>query len=142
MKKLLGRKKGRYVLEAAVLMPGICILLVYLVYFTLYTHDCAVVTHGMLESGVKGIYRDARSDAARKEQIQEDLKDKLEERLIWIEDAEVNVTADPVRVKIEVSGKGRFLPAQIQIKKEETLWRIAPCKVIRRSRWLRKTGEE
>ena len=77
MKKLLGRKKGRYVLEAAVLMPGICILLVYLVYFTLYTHDCAVVTHGMLESGVKGIYRDARSDAARKEQIQEDLKDKL-----------------------------------------------------------------
>ena len=42
-------------LEASMLVPIICILLVYLVYFTLYTHDCAVVTHGILESGVKGL---------------------------------------------------------------------------------------
>ncbi len=57
MKRQWNRKKGRFVLEASMLVPIICILLVYLVYFTLYTHDCAVVTHGILESGVKGIYR-------------------------------------------------------------------------------------
>ena len=50
MKRQWNRKKGRFVLEASILVPMICILLVYLVYFTLYTHDCAVVTHGILES--------------------------------------------------------------------------------------------
>ena len=29
------KKKGRYVVEAAYLVPGICILLVYIVFFTL-----------------------------------------------------------------------------------------------------------
>ena len=29
------KRKGRYVLEAALLVPGVCILLVYVVFFTL-----------------------------------------------------------------------------------------------------------
>ena len=81
MKRQWNRKKGRFVLEASILVPMICILLVYLVYFTLYTHDCTVVTHGILESGVKGIYRDGRSDGVIREQMQEDLSRKLSERL-------------------------------------------------------------
>lgn len=142
MKMLWNRKKGRFVLEASVLVPMICILLVYLVYFTLYTHDCAVVTHGILESGVKGIYRDGRSDAVIKEQIQEDLSNKLEERLLWMKDAEVKVYVSPLQAEVQVSGRGGFLPVQIEIKAEEKLYRVRPCKVVRRSRWIKKSGEE
>ena len=41
-------------LEASILVPMICILLVYLVYFTLYTHDCAVsYTHLTLPTMVR-----------------------------------------------------------------------------------------
>ena len=142
MRMLCNRKKGRFVLEASVLVPMICILLVYLVYFTLYTHDCAVVTHGILESGVKGIYRDGRSDAVVKEQIQEDLSNKLEERLLWLEDAQVKVYVSPLQAEVQVSGRGRFLPVQIEIKTEEKLYRVRPCKAVRRSRWLKGSGEE
>ena len=131
-----------FVLEASILVPMICILLVYLVYFTLYTHDCAVVTHGILESGVKGIYRDGRSDEVIREQMQEDLSRKLSERLLWMEDAEVEVRVSPLQAEIKVSGKGRFLPARIEIKTVEKLYRVRPCKVIRRSRWMIKSGEE
>ena len=142
MKRQWNRKKGRFVLEASILVPMICILLVYLVYFTLYTHDCAVVTHGILESGVKGIYRDGRSDEVIREQMQEDLSRKLSGRLLWMEDAEVEVRVSPLQAEIKVSGKGRFLPAQIEIKTVEKLYRVRPCKVIRRSRWMIKSGEE
>ncbi len=142
MKRQWNRKKGRFVLEASILVPMICILLVYLVYFTLYTHDCAVVTHGILESGVKGIYRDGRLDEVIREQMQEDLSRKLSERLLWMEDAEVEVRVSPLQAEIKVSGKGRFLPAQIEIKTVEKLYRVRPCKVIRRSRWMIRSGEE
>lgn len=142
MKRQWNRKKGRFVLEASMLVPIICILLVYLVYFTLYTHDCAVVTHGILESGVKGIYRDGRSDEVIREQMQEDLSRKLSERLLWMEDAEVEARVGPLQAEVKVSGKGRFLPVQIEIKTVEKLYRVRPCKVIRRSRWMIKSGEE
>ena len=46
------KKKGRYVVEAAYLVPVICILLVYLVFFTLYAHDYAVCAHTALECGI------------------------------------------------------------------------------------------
>ena len=142
MKRQWNRKKGRFVLEASILVPMICILLVYLVYFTLYTHDCAVVTHGILESGVKGIYRDGRSDEVIREQMQEDLSRKLSGRLLWMEDAEVEARVGPLQAEVKVSGKGRFLPAQIEIKTVEKLYRVRPCKVIRRSRWMIRSGEE
>lgn len=142
MSALWNRKRGRFVLEASVLVPMICILLVYLVYFTLYTHDCAVVTHGILESGVKGIYRDGRTDAVIKEQIQEDLSRKMEERLLWMKDAQVKVSVSSFQTEVQVSGRGRFLPAQIEISAVEKLYRVRPCKVIRRSRWLIGSGEE
>ncbi len=89
--------RNSFVLE--ILVPMICILLVYLVYFTLYTHDCAVVIHGILESGVKGIYRDGRSDEVIREQMQEDLSRKLSERLLWMEDAEVEVRVGPLQAE-------------------------------------------
>ena len=50
MKRRWNRKKGQFVLEASILVPMICILLVYLVYFTLYTHDCAVMAYWNPES--------------------------------------------------------------------------------------------
>ena len=100
------------------------------------------MTHGILESGVKGIYRDGRSDEVIREQMQEDLSRKLSERLLWMEDAEVEVRVSPLQAEIKVSGKGRFLPAQIEIKTVEKLYRVRPCKVIRRSRWMIRSGEE
>lgn len=133
------RRKGRFVLEAALLVPGICILLVYLVYFTLYAHDRAVFAHAALESGVKGIYREGLSDRQAEQRIREDLQQKLSERLLWIREPRVEVQANPVRVVIDLSGEGPFLSAG-EIQMQQTLYRAGPCGVIRRSRWLR--GEE
>ena len=127
MKRQWNRKKGRFVLEASMLVPIICILLVYLVYFTLYTHDCAVVIHGILESGVKGIYRDGRSDEAIREQMQEDLSRKLSERLLWMEDAEVEARVGPLQAEVKVSGKGRFLPVQLLLANPHQLTRGQRC---------------
>lgn len=68
------KKKGRFVLEAAALIPGVCILLVYLVYFTLYAHDYAVCSHAALEAGTKGIYREGDSGGEMEEKICRDLQ--------------------------------------------------------------------
>ncbi|MDO4262240.1 MAG: hypothetical protein Q4C82_09180 [Eubacteriales bacterium] len=131
------KKKGRYVLEAAWLVPGICLLLVYLVYFTLYAHDSAVIAHGMLESGVKGICRDGASDASVERRIREDLREKLEQRLLWAEEPDIEVEVNPVRALIRVSGEGPFLTG-IRIEAERTLYRIDPCQTIR---VVRRLGE-
>lgn len=129
------RKKGRFVLEAALLTPGLCLLLVYLVFFTLYAHDYAVCCQCVYESGVKGIYRDGRSSREIEADVEADLRKKLTERLLWIKEAEVSVSASPVRLAVEAGGSGGFLPVgEIRVKQE--LYRIEPCASVRRCRWL------
>ena len=80
------KKKGRFVIEAAYLVPFICILMVYLFYFTLYTHDYAVLVHGAFESGVKGLYEKELSHRQMEQKIKEDLETKLAERLLWAQE--------------------------------------------------------
>lgn len=129
------KKRGRFVLEAALLVPGICVLLVHLVYFMLYAHDYAVLVHGALESGVRGIYQEDLSDRQIERKIQEDLEQKLPERLLWIRQPQIQVRADPVRVVITLSGEGPFLSVG-EIRTEQILYRNDPCEILRRSRWL------
>lgn len=131
------KRKGKFVLEAALLVPGICILLVYLVYFTLYAHDYAVFAHGALESGVKGIYREGISDSQAEQKIREDLQQKLPKRLLWVRNPEIEVQVSPVRAVISLSGDGPFLSVG-RIQLQQTLYRIVPVEFVRRSRWLRK----
>ena len=131
------KQKGRFVLEAALLTPGICILLVYLVYFTLYAHDYAVLAHGALESGVKGIYEEHLPDGQIEKNIENDLRRKLKQRVLWIAEPEVEVQVNPVRAVVRLSGQGAFLNAG-EILVEQSLYRLKPCAVIRRSRWLRE----
>lgn len=136
------RKKGRFVLEAAYLVPGICVLLVFLVYFTLYAHDYAVCTHAALESGTKGIYRMDRTVTSEQTEIKADLEEKLAERLIWISDPEVEVSASPLSVSIHIVGSGRFLTSY-SIEVNRTLYRVNPCDTLRTTRWLTSmVGEE
>jgi len=78
------RKKGRFVLEAAYLVPMVCLLMVYLVRFTLYAHDCAVCAHTMMEAGMKGIYREEKTSGEMEDLIRQDLQKKLKERLLWM----------------------------------------------------------
>lgn len=129
------KRRGRFVLEAALIVPGTCILLVYLVYFTLYSHDHAVLVHGALESGVKGIYQEDLSDRQIEQKIQEDLEKKLSGRLLWIRQPQIQVRVNPVRAVITLSGEGPFLSVG-EIRIEQTLYRNDPCEIIRRSRWL------
>lgn len=129
------KKKGRYVLEAAMLVPGICILLVYLVFFTLYAHDYAVCTQIAVEAGVKGLYPDGTSDGQIKEEVERDLRQKLSTRLFWVQEEDVMVELNPVRMKIQISGSGNFLPVDGLLVERE-LYRIQPCKTIRRCRWM------
>lgn len=131
------KQRGRFVLEAALLVPGICILFVYLAYFTLYAHDCAVLTHGALESGVKGIYRENRPDGQTLQRIREDLLQKLPERLLWLREPDIEVQVNPVKVSVCLSGRGPFLSVG-EIRVRQDLYRVNPCEIVRRSRWLQK----
>lgn len=135
--RVVMKKKGRYVLEAAFLVPGICILLVHLVFFTLYAHDCAVCVHTALESGIKGCYQDGRTDGQLKETLEKDMSEKLAERLLWLEERNVEVRVNPVRITLRITGTGSFLPVS-GLEIERTIYRIQPCKTIRRSRWMRE----
>lgn len=136
------KKKGRFVLEAAALIPGVCILLVYLVYFTLYAHDCAVCAHTMMEAGMKGIYREEKTSGEMEDLIRQDLQKKLKERLLWMEAPDITVDVNPVRARIRVSGTGPFL-RKIRIETERTLYRISPCPALRMKLFLtrKKNGE-
>jgi hypothetical protein len=131
------KKRGRFVVEAAFLVPGVCILLVYLVYFTFYAHDYAVVAHAALESGVKGIYRDGQTDEQCVSRIQKDLDQKLSERTLWILEPKTEVQVNPVKAVINISGQGSVLPVD-GISLEQTLYRIQPCSTIRRSMRLKE----
>ena len=83
------KRKGRYVLEAALLVPGVCILLVYVVFFTLYAHDCAVCVHTVLEAGIEGCYQDGRSGEKIRADVEQEIRKKLSERLLWLQDETV-----------------------------------------------------
>jgi hypothetical protein len=131
------KRRGRLVLEAAMLTPGICILLVYLVYFTLYAHDYAVLACCALESGVKGIYLEEQSSGQIEQKIEKDLQQKLSSRLLWIRDLETEVSVNPVHAVIHLTGTGEFLPVRT-IEVEQKLYRVDPCETIRRSRWMRE----
>ena len=136
------RKKGRFVLEAAYLVPMVCLLMVYLVYFTLYAHDCAVCAHTMMEAGMKGIYREEKTSGEMEDLIRQDLQKKLQERLLWMEAPDITVDVNPVRARIRVSGTGPFL-RKIRIETERTLYRISPCPALRMKLFLtrKKNGE-
>lgn len=131
------KTKGRFVLEAAVLVPGICILLLYLCFFTLYAHDYAACVHTVLQSGVKGIYREGLSDRQTEENIRKDLQEKLEEKLLWIQDFEIEIHVNPVRAEITLSGTGSFWPRR-EIKIQQKIYRVNAGRSVRRSRWLRE----
>ena len=134
------KKKGRFVLEAAILVPGICLLLVALVYFTLYAHDYAVCIHAALESGTKGIYREGDSNAAMEQKICQDLKEKLNHRLLWIKEPEIQVQISPVKATIRINGQGDFLK-ECSVNVIQEIQRIRPCTTIRKSRWLTGKGK-
>lgn len=130
------KKRGVFVVEASCIVPLICLLLVYLFFFTLYAHDYAVCAHTALEAGIKGIYRDGRNDGQIKDGVKEDTALKLKERLLWMQQAEVEVSVNPVQLEIKIYGNGSFLHAGgIQIQKK--IRRIKPCEMIRRNRWMR-----
>lgn len=131
------KKKGRYVLEAAFLVPGICLLLVYMVFFTLYAHDYAVCAHTALETGIQGCYQDGRTDVQREMDMEEHLSERLSERLLWLQSQNVELQVDPLRITLRISGTGSFLPVS-ELKTEHTVYRIQPCESIRRSRWMRE----
>lgn len=135
------KRRGRFVLEAALLTPGICILLVYLVYFTLYAHDCAALAHGALESGVKGLYEERLPDRQIEQNIKNDLYQKLKQRVLWVTEPEVEVQVNPVCVAVRLSGQGAFLNAG-EISVQQKLYRLQPCAIIRRSRWLQESGRK
>lgn len=133
------KKKGRFVLEAAVLVPGICLIMVHLVYFTLYAHDYTVCSHAALEAGTKGIYREGDSSEETEEKICRDLQEKLKYRLLWVKEPEIQVQVNPVQAVIQIAGQGDFLTG-CSVKVERKINRIRPCTVIRKRRWL--TGRE
>ena len=85
------KKKGRYVVEAAYLVPGICILLVYIVFFTLYAHDHAVCVHTVLETAIRGSYPDGRTSGQIRDDMERELAQKLSERLLWLQEERVEV---------------------------------------------------
>lgn len=122
-------------MEGAVLIPCICLVLVNMVYFTFYVHDCVVCVHAVLETGVKGAWQDGRSDSQIEQELTEELRSKLRERLLWMKDAEIAVQINPVKLEICVSGSGGFLPVD-GICMSKSIYRVHPCEMIRRRQWM------
>lgn len=119
------------------LVPGICLLLVYLCFFTLYVHDYAVCVHTALQTGVKGIYCEGQSSRQMEENIRTDLEQKLKERFLWVQNPEIKVHVNPVQAEICVSGTGGFLSRE-RMEVRQKIYRINPGESVRRSRWLRE----
>lgn len=130
------KRRGTFVVEASYLVPFICLLLVYVVFFTLYAHDYAVCAHTALEVGAKGLYWDGRSDRQMEEDVKENAEHKLKERLLWMQQADVEVSVDPVQINIRIRGSGNFLSVD-GIKVQRKIRRIQPCEMLRRSKWMR-----
>lgn len=125
--------------EAAYLVPWLCILLVYVVFYTLYAHDYAVCVHTVLESGIRGSYPDGRTSGQIREDVERETAERLSERLLWLQKETVEVQVSPVKITIRVSGHGRFLPVSgIEVRQE--LYRLRPCETLRRSRWIKMDG--
>lgn len=135
-RRMAMKKRGRFVLEAAFLVPGISLFLVCTVMLTLYAHDYAVCVHTILESGVKGIYREGSSGGQTEEKISRDLEQKLSERLLWVREPEVKVSVNPVRVSVQVTGSGMVFPPKA-IEIQQQIYRIQTSETVRKSRWLR-----
>ena len=77
------------------------------------------------------------TDEQLEQNIMRDLQQKCSERVLWIQNPDIEVQANPVSVSIRVSGGGAFLQVgDMQIQKK--LYRVKPCELIRRSRWLRE----
>lgn len=131
------KRRGRFVLEAVVLVPGICLLLVQLCFFTLYAHDYTVCVHTSLEAGVKGIYPSGFSNRKTEENIEADLRQKLKERLLWLRNPEIEIQVNPVQAEIIVTGTGSFWPAE-RIEARQKIYRIQASEAVRRSRWLKE----
>lgn len=129
--------QGRFVVEAAVLIPYTCIVMLYLCFCTLYTHDCAVAALAAVESGVKELYRDGDSEQQMEEKAVRDLEQKLRERLLLFQFPEIQAEAGPVRMCLKLTG-GRVFFIQRDQEREQILYRINPCEVLRRSRWMMK----
>ena len=73
--------------------------------------------------------------------MEQEIRKKLSERLLWLQDETVEVSVNPVRLQIRMEGVGSFLPVD-GIEVRQAVYRVRPCEVIRRSRWLRADGGE
>lgn len=131
------KRRGRFVVEAAFLMPGLCVLLCLLVFFTLYAHDYAICAQTALECGTKGLYEDGSSDARMEERIRQDLKGKLSERVLWASEINEEVTVDKLQIKVVITAKGKVWPARA-IEIRQTFLRVCPDNLIRVARWLKE----
>lgn len=130
------KKKGRFVVEASYLFPGFCLLLLFLVFFTLYVHDYAVCVHTITQSAVKGSYRLAWTDAQIENFLYGEIEEKLSERLLWMADRKVEVSVNPLKIQVKVSGIGSLLPIE-RVEISQKISRNLPCETIRRSHWLK-----
>ncbi len=131
------RKKGRFIVEASYLVPLICILLVFLVYFTLRAHDYAVCAHTAIECGVKELCQTGRTNREIQEQLQAGLEQKLPKRLLWMQEPRIETDVGPLSIKIHIEGPGKLL-SEKGIQFQQTLSRREPCKTIRRIKWLKE----
>lgn len=133
------KKKGRMVIEAVYVVPGLCILLFSLVFFTLYSHDYAICRQTVLETGIRGLYEEGKSSAQIEEQIRKDLEKKLGERLLWASVLEQEVKVNSLQIQIKVTAKGREdqLPVD-RIRVQQTFLRVHPDQTIRISNWLKR----
>lgn len=126
--------------EASFLIPWLCVLFVFLVFFTLYAHDHAVCVHTALECGIKGTYPDGRTNLQIQADVTEELRQKLSERLLWLQEETVEVRVSTARITVRIFGRGSFLPVpEIEVEKE--IIRVWPCETLRRTRWMRKGSE-
>lgn len=131
------KRRGRFVVEAALLVPGLCMLLCCLVFFALYSHDYTMCAQTALECGTKGLYEDGSGNSQIESRIRQDLQQKLKERVLWASQVSEEVTVNAAQIQVVVTAKGNVWPMDT-IEIRQTFLRVYPDRMIRAAKWLKE----
>ena len=131
---------GYFTVEAAMLMPMVLLLIMFLFYITFYMYDRCVISQDVYLLAFRGsLYCDMK-----KEEIQQSIENQCREtygnKYIGVERLDSQVKAENKVISVEASGYMNMTNWKLQAKAEAE--RICPVECIRKWRLIQKIGNE
>ncbi len=143
----MGRARGSFTVEAALLMTILLPVLVALIYGGFYLHDCAVMQGAACELAAAG---STLAQEANRQQLLEEKRTKLlQRRLLGTRQGEMSLSVSDTEIKVTCRGNF-YIPGLIShllnkdlvsIEKSWTRKLYHPTETIRKIRGLQKLVE-